>query len=253
MIETFIALLLAHALADFVFQTGWIHANKRRPGAMLLHGLIVLVTAQAALGQVAAPELAVLAVAHLVIDVVKTHGRFTGPGAFLADQAALLVTLVAVAGWAPGLWAGGFHATQLPGPVAMLLAQIAALGAGLILALRAGRFWVQTLMEAHAAQAPPTRADHDADHGLPRGGQTIGHLERLLIFVLTLTGQPAAIGFLVAAKSILRFGTVHEDRRASEYVIIGTLASFGWAIVVAQATRGLLTLLPGLEIGPLLS
>ena len=35
MIETFTALLLAHALADFVFQTGWMVAGKRRAGPLL--------------------------------------------------------------------------------------------------------------------------------------------------------------------------------------------------------------------------
>ena len=49
-------------------------------------------------------------------------------------------------------------------------------------------------------------------------------------------------------KSILRFGTVKDDRRVSEYVIIGTLASFGWAILWASATAALLDLLPPLGI-----
>mgnify|MGYP006433838991 CR=1 FL=1 len=43
----------------------------------------------------------------------------------------------------------------------------------------------------------------------------------------------------MAAKSILRFGAVAEDRRASEYVIIGTLASVGWALGVAMAAMAL--------------
>lgn len=35
MTETFAALLFAPALADFVFQSGWMVANRRRPAAML--------------------------------------------------------------------------------------------------------------------------------------------------------------------------------------------------------------------------
>jgi hypothetical protein len=44
---------------------------------------------------------------------------------------------------------------------------------------------------------------------------------------------------------------VKDDRALSEYVIIGTLASVGWAILTAFATQILLTALPPLGILPL--
>ena len=81
-------------------------------------------------------------------------------------------------------------------------------------------------MRAYAAP------DDNDGAGLPKGGATIGFLERGLIYILVVGGQPASIGFLIAAKSILRFGVIDENRAVSEYVIIGTLASFGWAIAV---------------------
>ncbi|AMY69019.1 DUF3307 domain-containing protein [Frigidibacter mobilis] len=71
MIQTFAALLIAHILADFVLQSGWMVRHKRRPGVLLLHTALVLATAQAATGQVAAPGLLALATAHLLIDAVK--------------------------------------------------------------------------------------------------------------------------------------------------------------------------------------
>jgi hypothetical protein len=73
---------------------------------------------------------------------------------------------------------------------------------------------------------------------LPRGGRLIGKLERLLILMLVLAGEPDGIGFLIAAKSILRFNELagEADRHVSEYVIIGTLASFAWAIAAGYAT-----------------
>ena len=56
-------------------------------------------------------------------------------------------------------------------------------------------------------------------------------------------------GFLIAAKSILRFDSANrDDRMASEYIIIGTLASFGWAMAVAWATLALLSALPPIGI-----
>ena len=85
-------------------------------------------------------------------------------------------------------------------------------------------------------------------HGLPNGGRAIGHLERGLIFLLILSDLAAGIGFLIAAKSVLRFGSVGDDRALSEYVIIGTLASFGWAIVTSTGTVALLSFLTPLGI-----
>lgn len=234
MIETFTALLFAHALADFLFQTNWINANKHRPHVMLLHGAIVLVTAQAAIGRADAPELLALAAAHLVIDGLKTWGGFTSLTAYITDQAAHIATIAAVAAYAPGLWASG------PWSAFPALLPLMALGAGLILTLIAGQYAVSLLMQRHGARIRSA--------GLRLGGQQIGLLERGLIFLFILTSHPIGVGFLVGAKSILRFGTATRDQRTAEYVIIGTLASFGWAIVVALATQSLLSALPALEI-----
>ena len=233
MTQTFAALLIAHILADFVLQTRWMVTHKRRPGVLLLHSALVLATAQGVTGQVAAPGLLALAGAHLLIDAVKLRLP-PGLGAFLGDQAAHLGTLALAAVLMPDLWAGGYWAS-LPEAGTLLTALLWL--AGLILAPRAGGFAVGLLMAGLADSRPP--------EGLPKGGQVIGILERGLIFVLMTAGQPEAIGFLIAAKSILRFGTVtaSEDRAVSEYVIIGTLASFGWAILAALATTRLLAAL----------
>ncbi len=71
--------------------------------------------------------------------------------------------------------------------------------------------------------------------GLKGGGKLIGQLERALIFLLVLIGQPAGIGFLVAAKSVLRFKE-SEEQKLAEYVLIGTLLSFGLAIALSILT-----------------
>ncbi|HLV52538.1 MAG TPA: hypothetical protein VKY29_00860, partial [Cryomorphaceae bacterium] len=51
--------------------------------------------------------------------------------------------------------------------------------------------------------------------------------------------QWAAIGFLMAAKSIFRFGdlTRAKDRRLTEYILIGTFLSFGIALAVGMLYR----------------
>ena len=75
--------------------------------------------------------------------------------------------------------------------------------------------------------------------GLKHGGKYIGYLERALILLFILMGEPSGVGFLIAAKSVLRFGEVKDasQRKMSEYIIIGTFMSFGWGLLIAVITR----------------
>ena len=73
--------------------------------------------------------------------------------------------------------------------------------------------------------------------GLDNGGLWIGRLERLLIFMFVMLGMPSGIGFLVAAKSILRFSNTRDDQKMAEYVLIGTLTSFSLAILFAYLAK----------------
>ncbi len=236
MTATLAALIFAHVLADFVLQTNGMVADKRNPMTMAAHGAVVLGTAVLATGNLS-PWLLVLAAAHLAIDAAKTLSGRRGIWPFLADQAVHAVTLVALAGAQPNLWAQGLWSPT--GELAALMALIA----GLVFATRAGGFAVGLLMEPWAASTPV---------GLPGGGRAIGNLERGLIFLLILTGQAQSIGFLIAAKSVLRFGSISNEKEVSEYVIIGTLASFCWAITAAFATVAMLNHLPTLGIPDLL-
>jgi hypothetical protein len=71
-------------------------------------------------------------------------------------------------------------------------------------------------------------------------GATIGVLERLLIVTFVLTGAQAAIGFVVAAKTLARFKQL-DDRQFAEYYLLGTLASvsvaLGTALLAVAALR----------------
>lgn len=235
MAETFAALLLAHVLADYIFQTGWMAQGKqdRHAGALALHVGTVLVLSVAVLGTWH-PLILALTAAHLATDLAKSALPRDRLWPYLADQGVHLATLAAVAIVAPDLWQAGLWAglTFLPALFALV--------AGGILATRAGGFAIALLMAPFAAAVEPT--------GLPRGGALIGVLERGLIFLLVLTGNAAGVGFLIAAKSILRFEATAKDKHASEYVIIGTLASFGWAMAVAWATGAMLEFLPPIGI-----
>ncbi|WP_317131304.1 hypothetical protein [Polaribacter sp. IC073] len=72
------------------------------------------------------------------------------------------------------------------------------------------------------------------DDSLAKAGRYIGILERLFVFIFVITNHWEAIGFLLAAKSVFRFGdlTSSKDRKLTEYILIGTLLSFGLAILI---------------------
>lgn len=70
--------------------------------------------------------------------------------------------------------------------------------------------------------------------GLAQAGAYIGYIERCLTLGFILLGQFSAIGFLVAAKTIFRFGdlTKSKDMKLTEYMLLGTLLSYAIAIFV---------------------
>lgn len=66
--------------------------------------------------------------------------------------------------------------------------------------------------------------------GLYDAGMWIGYAERVLALTFMLLGTYEALGFLIAAKSLLRFQ--ETDTKRTEYVLIGTLLSFGVAVLL---------------------
>ena len=221
MLTTALALLLAHLVADYPLQNSWIITNKKKPAAMAAHiGVVFLLTLIALRGEVW-PALTIAAI-HLGIDLVKTHLAPETLWAYIADQLAHFATIIGVLWFWPML---GTLWPEAPAFVQYLLA----VTSGLILCVLAGGPAIGLLMKGFAFDLPAS---------LPEAGKMIGQLERAVIFLLVLAGYPGGVGFLIAAKSILRFD---KDPKASEYVIIGTLASFGWALLVSFATLSLIT------------
>lgn len=75
--------------------------------------------------------------------------------------------------------------------------------------------------------------NNENDESLEKAGRIIGILERILTFVLILFGQYGAVGFIFASKSILRFRDTDSNAEAkTEYLLIGSLMSFGIAILL---------------------
>jgi hypothetical protein len=242
MTETLAALLFAHTLADFVLQPGWMARGKGAVHVLLAHVGIVAVTAWAAAGFPLHPAILLLAALHLATDALKVWVLGDRLAGYLADQALHLATILGIALWQPGLYAAGLWAqglAPLPGAALELLPQAMAYATGAIVATLAGGHAIGKLL-APFLQARPSLTEDSLDDA----GRIIGLLERGVAYFLVVVGQPAGVGFLIAAKSVLRFTAAKDDRRVSEYVIIGTLASVGWALAAGYAALGLAAMLP---------
>jgi len=216
-------LIAAHVLGDFVFQPDRIAMNKRQPLIMLLHaaihGLLVWLLLQS-FGCWQAPLFVILA--HGAIDLFKQRYLREGLNMFLIDQALHLASLFLLA-W---LLVRNAIIPEFTGIGYRHIVEFA----GFFAVVRGGGFPVAWFCSDILRN---NNLDFD---GLPGGGKYIGYLERTLIFLLTMIGQPQGIGFLVAAKSILRFEEAKKQKQA-EYIIIGTLLSFSIAIALTSLTQ----------------
>lgn len=86
------------------------------------------------------------------------------------------------------------------------------------------------------------QAESETGDGLRDAGRYIGMLERVLILTFIFMNQFSATGFLIAAKSVLRFGDIRDNsnRKGAEYILIGTMISFTVAIFTGLLAEWLL-------------
>ncbi len=198
---------------------------------------------------------AVILAVHPLVDLVKQAGtRWLAPpgqdrglpvrwkmGALLADQAlhlAVLLALVAILDGrvlisGPNFWTAVFGSLWVKTLVAI---------SGLIVSVYAGGVGIGILVAPLVKELRSSGDEHSLSprrRGFEKGGRYIGQLERTLILLFILGNQPTGVGFLVAAKSVFRFGDLkeHEDRMEAEYIIIGTMLSFAWGLVAAWLTQ----------------
>ena len=82
--------------------------------------------------------------------------------------------------------------------------------------------------------------DAESCQSIKNAGALIGNLERMLAMVFVLIGQYEAVGFIIAAKSLLRFK--ETDTAKTEYVLAGTLLSFGIATVFGLMVKQLFSI-----------
>lgn len=239
-VDILIQLVAAHLLAEFILQPATMVKRKVRPDWLLLHSVIVAAVSVLLTGRTSLPLIGGVLCSHFLIDMLRVHAFGESPIAFLVDQALHLTALLFIAVAfretdTLSLW--GQVLTPQQQRVAM---RILILAAGYILCCSFGGVLIAGLVTRLLPEQP--------DEGIAGAGRVIGLLERAIVMTLILADAMSGIGFLIAAKSILRFGQssrggetdVRAERRASEYIIIGTFLSFGWGLVTALLTVQLL-------------
>jgi hypothetical protein len=244
MIE-FLSLLVAHILADFYWQPDlWVkdkRAKSYRSKYLYIHVGVVTITSYILLAYWTNPLPALLiGIVHGMIDVAKLEFDKKGNAQwFMLDQALHLITIAAVAVILTHNVGSGIELLKdwLRSP------KYISVIAGALLCLSPISFLVGILTRPWRDEL--TQLSPEADDNLASAGRWIGMSERLLIFVFVLMSQFSAIGFLIAAKSLLRYndkGTGGDVPPAyiskkSEYVLVGTLMSYTAAVGVALAVK----------------
>lgn len=241
----FIPSLFAHLLTDFVFQTETSLRAKHRLTGLILHGLAAGGLTYLLIGILPGWQLPVgVALTHTLLDAWKLRSpKGTRLRKFVVDQLGHIFILVLFS-WAavssfgdyPGLWISLFGWPYL---------LILAVTSGSIVSIYLVSFLVELSFEALGIGKRPASSagespagSREGEVGIAEGGRIIGYLERGLITLFVLAGYPAGIGFLIAAKSVFRFGELTDSTRRwqAEYIIIGTLLSILFGTLFAYLT-----------------
>lgn len=219
----FFKLILAHLIGDFFLQSrasiAQKNAKKWAAPHLYFHVVIHFILMILIIGIDFWLQALVITVLHFIIDGVKIQfqNEKNQQTLFFVDQVLHLLVIAGVTFYTMGI------------PEIEINREAIILFTFIVFLTRPASFMVAKAMSHWNEKI---KDDEEFDKSLPSAGQYIGIIERLLIFAFILIGQWGAIGFLMAAKSIFRFGdlTRAKDRRLTEYILIGTFMSFAVAI-----------------------
>ena len=233
--ELLLLLLLAHFIGDFYFQPStWIECRNKhhfKSQALWKHFLVhislntvvFLISDLSLLQSVLA--IGLISISHLLIDYWKSY-RKKNLTYFLIDQISHIVVICVVWAYFSGItleqvaiYVGDFVTVKN-----MLIA------VSYILVCKPASVIISLALKKHTDSI----LKENRDMGLASAGAWIGYIERCLTISFIFIGQFAGIGFLVATKTIFRFGdlTRNKDMKLTEYMMLGTLLSYAIALII---------------------
>lgn len=232
-------LLLAHVLTDFVLQPAKSIEQKRKRKAkapfLYLHAFLAGFFTYLFLQQWSSFLVPVLImVTHFGIDLWKLNQKEDNLKLFLLDQFFHLIVLLLA--WL--YLTNNFEAVvpffeslfESQNTLVLILGYLIVIFPFGFIIGKATKHWQEEIEEEERVNS------------LDKAGRYIGIFERILVLTFVLTNNIAAIGFLIAAKSILRFSDKSQSggRKQTEYVLIGTLMSFALTIIVGFLMNALI-------------
>jgi hypothetical protein len=221
----FIKLFLAHLIGDFLLQpTRWVihkETHKAASPYLYLHILVHFIISMLLVWDLYFWPIALaIAISHYLIDVAKLYATplFRNSSVpFFIDQFLHVLALFVAA----------YHSNFIEQGV-WLINQI---NWGLVTAIVFVSFPSAFIMSRLlVGMADQIELDHKS---LPNAGKYIGIMERLFVLLFIILGRWEAIGLLITAKSVFRFNDLKasNNRKLTEYILIGTFMSFGIAIL----------------------
>jgi hypothetical protein len=220
--------ILAHLLTDYTFQTDKKAKEKNKKGfkskflkwhVFLAFSFSWILSFQLNFiyGALA------IALSHWLIDGIKVYinrSRHLGKYAYFIDQALHLVVIIIV------VLLFDHYFILKPLINITLSTKYLAILAVFIFCTKPANILIKEIFQVFNISFQNNVLQNT---DLPNAGKLIGIIERWLVLIFVLLNQFEAIGFLIAAKSILRYKD--NETLKTEYVLIGTMLSFAIAIV----------------------
>lgn len=225
----FIQLILAHLLGDFILQpNSWVadkENRKLKSPYLYFHIFIHTILSLIFLWDLKLWWIAILVgISHFIIDASKLtfQNTQTKKRWFFIDQ----ILHVAVIGGI-SLCFNEFNFEVLKDQNFLKIV------IGALFLTTPASIFIKIIL---SSWTPVTEEEGNVQtESLSSAGKYIGILERLLVFTFIVVNHWEGVGFMVAAKSVFRFSDLAQakQRKLTEYVLIGTLLSFGTAVLAA--------------------
>ncbi len=215
---------IGHLLADYTFQSKKMAVSKAKKGfkstQLKWHILIVFIcSVVTSLDYRFLPFSLGIALLHWLIDGLKPQmlkSKHLKKAAFFIDQ--MLHILIFTIASILFVWSIGWEPIFLDSSYITSISCIAIF----LFCTKPANIFIKEIFTLFSVSFTEKSQD------LPNAGRLIGITERWLVLTLIIVGQFSAVGFLITAKSILRFKD--GDYLKTEYVLIGTMLSFALAI-----------------------
>lgn len=239
--ELLLLLLSAHFIGDFYLQKlSWVtcrNKNHYKSKGLAKHIGVHALLCTAVFWYSATPLIAalisliVITSTHYVTDVWKSYQK-NSLSFFVVDQCIHLFIILCI--WLY-ITATTWHQISLFINT-VITAKYLIIVFSYLLVCRPASIMIALALQKHTydLMANTNTLQNNENVGLVSAGAWIGYIERCLAVSFILTGHFAGIGFLVATKTIFRFGdlTQNKDMKLTEYMMIGTLLSYAIAIFI---------------------